>query len=75
MDIEAWIAGTIAEIGTGPLGSADTQELPADLLWTLQEPRLADRATPLGLRDSSVVQFRPELQRAANLDHVHLIQV
>ena len=75
MDIETWIVNAVAALRADPSVAADAQERASDNIWTVEETRPNDSAASLGLPGSPVVQFRPELQRAANLDHVHLIQV
>ena len=75
MDIETWIADAVAALTGNAIDPANMQERARDAIWTLEQARLNDDPASLGLHGSVTLQFRPELQRAANLDHVYLIQV
>ncbi len=75
MDIETWIANAVAALRADPSVAVDAQDRASDNISTLQKINPNDSAAALGLNGSPAVQFRPELQRVANLDHVHLIQV
>ncbi len=75
MDTETWIADAVAALRADPVAATGTQDRASDIVWALKETRSNDSAASLGPYSLPVMQFRPELQRAANPDHVHLIQV